>query len=95
MTMVVEAWGNPLPFLRWYRDGQPLDGVQECRITQMGPPLEDVTETQETPVRMTGQLIINEIFPDDAGMYTCVAENTVGVAETATQVDVIQTRKLL
>lgn len=33
-------------------------------------------------------LIIREVFPEDAGTFTCVAKNSAGFASTSTQLTV-------
>ncbi|THD24670.1 Titin [Fasciola hepatica] len=89
LVLTVEAWGNPLPFIQWFRNGQPIHEAPDCQITQVGPPLDQPEQLQPRPVRMTGQLIINETFLDDAGRYTCVAVNSVGQAETGGSVRIV------
>ncbi len=93
MVFTVEARGNPMPFLHWYRNGQPLETGPECKVSQFGPYLEDIDAIQPEPVRMTGELEIYGTFPEHAGPITCVAENAYGRAETTLQVDVIPRRK--
>ncbi|EUB61841.1 Muscle M-line assembly protein unc-89 [Echinococcus granulosus] len=82
LTLTAEAMGNPLPFLHWYRDGQQLDSTPEHDITQVGPELAKPGDLLDSPVSMTGRLVINELFPTDSGTYQCVAENSAGQAET-------------
>lgn len=80
--------GNPLPFLHWYRDGQPLESAPDRDITQMGPQLAQPEALLDRPVPMTGRLVINELFPNDSGTYLCVAENMAGQTETFLKLNV-------
>ncbi|KAF5395209.1 hypothetical protein PHET_05731 [Paragonimus heterotremus] len=89
LVLDVEVWGNPLPFLHWFHNGQPLSSTPDRQITQAGPPLANPSEVQLQPVRMIGQLIINEVFADDTGLYTCVAVNSVGQAEVLGNITVM------
>lgn len=91
--LTVEVWGNPLPFIHWFRNGQPIEEAPECQITQVGPPLDQPDRLQPRPVRMTGQLIISETLKDDAGRYTCVAVNDVGQVETEGNLRIIPKRE--
>ena len=50
-----------MPFITWYKDGQPLD------ITAAG--IRQLTD---------GSLELIHTEADDAGMYSCVAENAAG-----------------
>ncbi|KAL3314823.1 hypothetical protein Ciccas_006550 [Cichlidogyrus casuarinus] len=83
VVLSVEATGNPLPHLSWYRNGVPILDGPDCYQRQMGPPLRNPTDLQPSPVAMSGELIIEAILPDDRGEYLCVAENPYGKAETS------------
>ncbi|VDN11237.1 unnamed protein product [Dibothriocephalus latus] len=89
IVLTTEAVGNPLPFLRWYFNGTPLEPSPECSLSQMGPKLDNVEAIQDEPVAMTGRLVLNEIFPTDAGVYKCVAENSAGQAVTELALNVL------
>lgn len=82
IELVAEAVGNPLPFLRWYFNGKPIESTPECALEQLGPMLENADSVQEQLVSMAGRLVINELFPTDEGVYRCVAENPAGQAVT-------------
>lgn len=60
--------GNPKPRLLWLQNGRPIGHHREVRVTQ-------------TPDGHAG-LKINEVFPEDAGDYTCIARNKAGEART-------------
>lgn len=57
--------------------------------------MSDVNELQPHPVIMTGHLIMNELFPEDSGLYTCIAENIAGQAEIMSNISVITKSKSL
>ena len=61
--------GTPIPKISWFHNGHPIDHQRELRITQ----------TTDGKVG----LLIHEVFPEDAGDYTCVARNAAGEARTA------------
>jgi len=42
----------------------------------------------ETPEPFSTQLVINEIFPEDEGEYTCSISNTHGTISTSTELTV-------
>ncbi len=85
--------GNPLPFLHWYHNGQPLDSTPEHNLSQIGPELANPEALLDQPVSMTGHMVINELFPTDGGIYKCVAENSAGRAETDVQLNIVSPRK--
>ncbi|XP_018653756.1 LOW QUALITY PROTEIN: putative hemicentin [Schistosoma mansoni] len=89
LVLTAEACGNPIPFIKWYLNGQPLVDSPDHQQTQVGPPVSDVNELQPHPVIMTGHLIMNELFPEDSGLYTCIAENMAGQAEIMANISVI------
>lgn len=60
--------GNPKPRLLWLQNGRPIGHHREVRVTQ-------------TPDGRAG-LEISEVFPEDAGDYTCIARNKAGEART-------------
>lgn len=67
----VKAVGEPKPKVRWLKQGEELLPSEEFQIEN----LEDGTSI----------LIINDVYPDDAGEIKFEAVNSVGVAETVSQ----------
>jgi hypothetical protein len=84
-----------LPFIHWLHNGKSLEDKPECHLSQLGPSLEQPEELQDQAVHMTGQLIINEVFPYDSGLYTCVAANKYGQVEVLGNVNISPKREFL
>ncbi|CAH8869263.1 unnamed protein product, partial [Trichobilharzia szidati] len=89
LVLTAEAWGNPIPIIKWYFNGQPLVDGPDHQQSQVGPQLTDVNQLQPHPVLMTGHLVMNEVFLQDSGLYTCVAENIAGQAEVMANISVV------
>ncbi|CAL4067925.1 unnamed protein product, partial [Meganyctiphanes norvegica] len=66
--------GKPMPKISWFHNGRPIGHQREVRLTQ-------------TPEGRTG-LYILEVFPEDAGDYTCIARNKAGEARTTANLTV-------
>jgi titin len=64
MTCIIQ--GKPIPKVEWFHDKKPIKEGKQITILQ---DLEGVCN-----------LAINEVFPEDAGEYTCHAINVVGEA---------------
>lgn len=47
----------------------------------------------ENPDQYTSQLVIEEIFPEDEGEYTCVFQNKFGMDQTSTELTVYGERE--
>lgn len=62
--------GKPTPVVTWYHNNQPLKEGKQVSTYQ--------------DLEGTCKLAINEVFPEDAGVYTCRAVNPVGEAVCAT-----------
>lgn len=62
--------GKPTPLVTWYHNGEPMKEGKQVSIYQ---------DTEGTC-----KLAIAEVFPEDAGVYTCRAVNPVGEAVCAT-----------
>ncbi|KAJ8962970.1 hypothetical protein NQ314_005687 [Rhamnusium bicolor] len=65
----------PTPFLRWYKDGVPLEESKKYSSSYDGK---------------VAALEIENIKAEDAGLYTCVAKNKNGSAETGAQLEVFK-----
>ncbi len=62
--------GKPTPRTMWYHNNQPVKESREIIIYQ--------------DANGVCKLSINEVFPEDEGLYTCVASNAIGEAVCAT-----------
>lgn len=67
----VKVIGEPKPTVKWFKQGEQILPSDEFQIEN----LEDGTSI----------LIINDVYPDDAGEIKFEAVNSVGVAETVSQ----------
>lgn len=69
--MEVKLDGKPKPKVGWYKQGTEVVSSKDFQI-----------EEYEDGISV---LTIPEVFPDDTGEITCVAENEFGVASTSTE----------
>lgn len=70
-TLEVKVIGKPKPDVKWLREDEEIIPSEDYEI---------VTKPDGTSV-----LVINNINPDDTGKITFEAHNSVGVAETVTE----------
>ena len=72
LMLACEARGDPRPTIQWQkRNGTGGRWIQ-------------VTRTSERyKVQRSGNLVIRRLLASDAGLFRCVAENTVGSAYSA------------
>ena len=73
--------GIPTPQIFWFHGGRPIGHHREVKVLQ----------SQDGKVG----LAIAEVFPEDAGDYTCVARNKAGEARTTATLSVEGTTRLL
>ena len=69
VIMTCEVTGKPMPDLTWYHNNACIDKSEDFVISY----------TQETGIC---SVLIVECFPEDAGIYRCIAVNPVGEATT-------------
>merc|ERR1711874_555011 len=67
----VKVTGVPRPTITWFRQTAIIKPSDEFEVFYT----EDNTAT----------LVIKEVFPEDAGMFTCVAKNLAGVASSSAE----------
>jgi len=73
------ARGDPRPTVQWQkRNGTGGRWVQVSR------------SSERYKVQRTGNLVIRRLLPSDAGLFRCVAENTVGSAYSAAATLIVQ-----
>lgn len=73
LTVEVNISGIPSPKIVWQKDGQPIEKTPRLSI--------DITDEITT-------LKIKNTTQDDTGVYSVVAENTVGKAEASFDINV-------
>lgn len=68
-TIICKPEAAPAPTITWYKNGAPLNpGTDEySRIRQLD----------------NGNLLISPVQTNDAGLYKCQAENTLGSTESS------------
>lgn len=69
---------TPAPFLRWYKDGVPLEDSLKYSTEYDGE---------------IASIEIDDVQREDEGLYTCVATNVNGTAETSVYLEVISDEK--
>lgn len=72
--------GHPTPKIQWFRNEEPLENSNGVSISQ------------EANGRCV--LTISEVFPEDAGEYTCLATNKIGEASSTVSVFIEGTNTL-
>ncbi|XP_064466557.1 myosin light chain kinase, smooth muscle-like [Ornithodoros turicata] len=70
----VEAHGVPDPTFSWYFEGRQLKSSRDFLVTTEG---------------LTSNVMIAELFPEDAGPYECRAQNPAGRATTSANLSVL------
>lgn len=70
-TLEVKVIGQPKPDIRWLKQGEEIVASEEYQIENF----EDGTSI----------LVINDVYPDDAGIFTFEATNPLGVAVARTE----------
>ncbi|XP_035660910.1 myosin light chain kinase, smooth muscle-like [Branchiostoma floridae] len=73
VTFCCKVSGTPAPKVSWLYEGKPIKASEDFQVTSRG-------EDQS--------LHIPEIFPEDAGMYGCVAQNSAGTVTTSAKLKV-------
>ncbi|XP_076602369.1 myosin light chain kinase, smooth muscle isoform X2 [Chaetodon auriga] len=73
VTMTVELTGHPPPEVMWFHDGQEVTESEDFHLLREGN-------------RCT--LLIQEVFPEDTGTYSCQAWNQYGEDHTQSQLTV-------
>lgn len=70
-TLEVKVIGQPKPDIKWLKQGEEIVASEEYQIENF----EDGTSI----------LVINDVYPDDAGIFTFEATNPLGVAVARTE----------
>jgi len=69
LFVILQVTGRPIPKITWFHKNEPIKEAKDVTIYQDS---EGVCK-----------LAISEVFPEDAGEYTCRAINKVGEAVCA------------
>jgi len=78
LELKVQVKGDPDPMVTWLKDGQPISSNEIMEVKYKNG---------------MASVIINEVFPEDAGKYTCKATNSKGSVETSSKVTIIPMEK--
>lgn len=74
LELKVTVKGDPDPQVTWSKDGKPITSSEIMEVKYKNG---------------VASVTIGEVFPEDAGKYTCKATNTKGSVETSSKVTVI------
>merc|ERR1712168_220682 len=66
--------GDPDPMVTWTKDGKPITSSEIMEVKYKNG---------------FASVVINEVFPEDGGKYTCKATNSKGSVETSSKVAII------
>jgi len=78
LELKVQVKGDPDPQVTWSKDGKPISSNEAMEVKYKNG---------------VASVIINEIFPEDSGKFTCKATNTKGSVETSSKVAVVAAAK--
>jgi len=74
LEMSVQVKGDPDPMVTWLKDGKQIASNEIMEVKYKNG---------------VASVIINEVFPEDGGKYTCKATNSKGSVETSSKVTII------
>merc|ERR1712227_557808 len=78
MELKVQVKGDPDPQVSWMKDGKPITSSEIMEVKYKNG---------------FASVVINEVFPEDGGKYTCKATNSKGSVETSSKVAIIPMEK--
>jgi len=78
MELTVSVKGDPDPQVTWTKDGKSISSSE-------------IMEVKYKNGKAT--VLVNEVFPEDAGKYTCRATNSKGSVETSSKVVILPMEK--
>ena len=78
LELKVQVKGDPDPQVTWMKDGKSISSNEIMEVKYKNG---------------VASVIINELFPEDGGKYTCKATNTKGSVETSSKVIIIPMEK--
>jgi len=74
LELKVQVKGDPDPQVSWLKDGKPISSSEIMEVKYKNG---------------VASVTINEVFPEDAGKFTCKATNTKGSVETSSKVTIL------
>jgi len=74
LELKVQVKGDPDPQVSWLKDGKPISSSEVMEVKYKNG---------------VASVTINEVFPEDAGKFTCKATNTKGSVETSCKLVII------
>lgn len=82
--------GSPNPKISWYKDSFPITPSRETEVCSISMLLTHSPHSLLQIIQNKNEciLVIKRIFPEDQGVYKCVAENCMGKHETECRVTV-------
>lgn len=78
LELKVSVKGDPDPQVTWTKDGSLISSSEIMEVKYKNG---------------VASVIINEVFPEDGGKYTCKATNTKGSVETSSKVQILPMEK--
>jgi len=78
LELSVQVKGDPDPMVTWLKDGKQISSNEIMEVKYKNG---------------LASVIISEVFPEDAGKYTCKATNSKGSVETSSKVTIIPMEK--
>lgn len=78
LELSVSVKGDPDPQVTWTKDGKSISSSEIMEVKYKNG---------------VATILINEVFPEDAGRYTCRATNTKGSVETSSKVVILPMEK--
>jgi len=78
LELKVQVKGDPDPQVTWSKDGKAISSNEVMEVKYKNG---------------VASVIINELFPEDSGKYTCKATNSKGSVETSSKVVVVAAAK--
>jgi len=78
LELKVQVKGDPDPQVTWTKDGVAMSSSEIMEVKYKNG---------------VASVLINEVFPEDAGKYTCRATNTKGSVETSSKVTILPMEK--
>jgi hypothetical protein len=73
LTLTCSVQGDPEPQITWSKNGKAISSSEIMDLKYKNG---------------VATLTINEVFPEDEGVYTCTATNSIGSTETSSKLTI-------